>query len=258
MVQKKRLDKLLVEKGLAESVETARALIGAGRVLVNGQLRDKAGTQFTSDCTFEVKKKQPYVSRGGLKLEAGLEYFGIDPEGMVCADIGCSTGGFTDCLLQKGAVRVYSVDVGYGILDWKLRQDARVVVLERKNARYLTGEDIPEPISLAVVDASFISLELLLEPMSRLFEDNVSILALVKPQFELPREKVTVGGVIRESVLHEEVLEKVSAFASSLGFVSRGVVASPIKGAKGNREFLMYIVGSKKKEETALEQSEHE
>jgi 23S rRNA (cytidine1920-2'-O)/16S rRNA (cytidine1409-2'-O)-methyltransferase len=252
-VQKKRLDNLLVENGLAVSIESARALVGAGRVLVDGQLRDKVGAQFKADCIVEVKEKQPYVSRGGLKLEAGLEYFGIDPKGMVCADIGCSTGGFTDCLLQKGAARVYSVDVGYGILDWKLRQDDRVVVLERKNARYLTGEDIPEPVSLAVVDASFISLELLLKPISRLFDGSISILALVKPQFELPREKVTDGGVIRESALHEEALKKVSEFALSQGLVSRGVVTSPIKGAKGNKEFLMYIVGSIKNKRTALE-----
>ena len=257
-MQKKRLDNLLVENGLVEGIESARALIGAGRVLVNGQLRDKAGAQFKSDCTVEVKGKQPYVSRGGLKLEAGLEYFGIDPKGMVCADIGCSTGGFTDCLLQKGAARVYSVDVGYGVLDWKLRQDTRVVVLERKNARYLSSEDIPEPVSLAVVDASFISLELLLKPMSRLFDGSISILALVKPQFELPREKVTDGGVIRESVLHKEALEKVSMFVSSLGLNSCGVVASPIKGAKGNKEFLMYIVGSTENKRTTLEQSELE
>ena len=205
-----------------------------------------------------MKGKQPYVSRGGLKLEAGLEYFGIDPKGMVCADIGCSTGGFTDCLLQKGAARVYSVDVGYGVLDWKLRQDTRVVVLERKNARYLSSEDIPEPVSLAVVDASFISLELLLKPMSRLFDGSISILALVKPQFEFPREKVTDGGVIRESVLHKEALEKVSMFVSSLGLNSCGVVASPIKGAKGNKEFLMYIVGSTENKRATLEQSELE
>jgi 23S rRNA (cytidine1920-2'-O)/16S rRNA (cytidine1409-2'-O)-methyltransferase len=242
-VRKQRLDNLLVEIGLAESLESSRALIGAGRVLVNGQLADKAGTQFKPDCMVEVKEKQPYVSRGGLKLEAGLKHFGIDPKEMVCADIGCSTGGFTDCLLQHGAARVYSVDVGYGILDWKLRQDNRVVVLERKNARYLTSEDVPEPVDLVVIDASFISLELLLTPVSRLFKDSVSILALVKPQFELPRDKVTDGGVIRERVLHDEALEKVRAFAVSVGLTCRGVVASPIRGAKGNQEFLMYIVG---------------
>jgi len=241
-VRKKRLDILLVENGLAESVASAQALIGAGRILVDGRLEDKAGTLISPGSSLEVKEKQPYVSRGGLKLVAGLEFFGIDPAGMVCADIGCSTGGFTDCLLQHGAVRVYSVDVGYGVLDWKLRQDPRVVVLERKNARYLTREDIPEPIDLAVIDASFISLELLLEPVCRLFAGGgVSILALVKPQFELPRDKVADGGVVQESALHEEALDKVRAFGSSLGLACRGVVASPIRGAKGNREFLMHF-----------------
>ena len=234
---------MLVENELAESIESARALIGAGQILVNGQQKDKAGELFKPDCTIEVKKKQPYVSRGGLKLEEGLHSFGIDPNGFVCADIGCSTGGFTDCLLQHGAARVYSVDVGYGVLDWKLRQDDRVVVLERKNARHLTRKDIQEPIDLAVIDASFISLELLLEPVSRLFDNKVSILALIKPQFELPREKVAKGGVVKESALHDEALEKIRKFAISLGLISQGIVVSPIKGAKGNKEFLMHLFG---------------
>ncbi len=241
--QKKRLDTLLVEHGMAESIKSARALIGAGQVLVDGQRQDKSGVMYAENCKIQLKdKKKRYVSRGGLKLEAGLKYFGIDPGGMICADIGCSTGGFTDCLLQHGAARVYSVDVGYGVLDWMLRQDQRVVVLERKNARYLTKEDIPEHIDLAVIDASFISLELLLEPVCRLFGSMASIIALVKPQFELPRDKVTKGGVVKDSMLHNEALEKVVAFASSLGLVSRGVVASPIKGAKGNCEFLVHLV----------------
>lgn len=257
-MRKQRLDTLLVEKGLAETIESARAVIGAGQVLVNGQLADKAGTQFKPECMIEVKVDRPYVSRGGLKLEGGLKYFGIDPEEMVCADIGCSTGGFTDCLLQNGAARVYSVDVGYGVLDWKLRQDDRVVVLERKNARYLTRNDIPEPVDLAVIDASFISLELLLEPVSRLFESKVSILALVKPQFELPRDKVTAGGVIRDRVLHDEALSKVGEAAASLGLSCVGAVASTIRGAKGNQEFLVHIVGPAKNEWKTLEQSELE
>lgn len=247
-MRKQRLDTLLVERGLAENIESARAVIGAGQVLVNGQPADKVGTPFKPGCTIEVKATRPYVSRGGQKLEGGLEYFAIDPKDMVCADIGCSTGGFTDCLLQHGAARVYSVDVGYGVLDWKLRRDDRVVVLERKNARYLTREDIPEPLDLAVIDASFISLELLLEPVSRLFEHRVSILALVKPQFELPRDKVTEGGVITARALHDEALEKVSAAAAAAGLSCRGVVASTIRGARGNQEFLMHIVGLKEKE----------
>lgn len=242
MVKKKRLDSVLVENILAESIESARAIIGAGLVLVNGQQVDKAGALLDSNAVVEVKEKQRYVSRGGVKLEAGLKFFGIDPKEMVCADIGCSTGGFTDCLLQHGAVKVYSVDVGYGVLAWRLRQDDRVVVLERTNARYLSRKDIQDTIDLAVIDASFISIELLLEPVCKLFRENVSILALVKPQFELPREKVTDGGVIHETTLHDEALEKVRNYASSLGLEFQGVVASPIKGAKGNKEFLMHLV----------------
>lgn len=242
---RKRLDALLAERGLAPDIEFARAIIGAGRVLVNGQLRDKPGAQFPAGCRVEIREKLPYVSRGGLKLKAGLEHFGIDPQGMICADIGCSTGGFTDCLLQHGAARVYSVDVGYGVLDWKLRQDARVVVLERRNARYLTREDIPEFIDLAVIDASFISLELLLRPVCMFFARSISILALVKPQFELPRDKVADGGVVTEHDLHQEALDKVKMFAASFGLSASGVVESPIRGAKGNTEFLIHFTGSK-------------
>lgn len=244
-MKKERLDRLLIEKGLAENLKTARALIGAGRVLVDGQPEDKAGSVFDASCRLDLKEKQRYVSRGGLKLEAGLQTFGVEPRGMICADIGCSTGGFTDCLLQHGAARVYSIDVGYGVLDWKLRQDSRVVVLERKNARYLSGADIPESIDLAVIDASFISLELLLEPVCRLFAGRVAIIALVKPQFELPRDKVARGGVVEDEALHMEVLDKVGTFAASLGLVSRKTAPSPIRGAKGNREFLMYITGDR-------------
>ncbi len=244
---------MLIENELATGIERARALIGAGRVYVDGQKVDKAGTQIATGCAIEIKEKLPYVSRGGLKLEAGLQYFGLDPKGMVCADIGCSTGGFTDCLLQHGAKKVYSVDVGYGVLDWKLRQDDRVVVLERTNARYLTKKEIPEKIDLAVIDASFISLELLLAPVSRLFDNDVSILALVKPQFELERTKVTKGGVITDSTLHDEALDKVRVFAMSLGLQPQGVVTSPIKGAKGNLEFLMYFTGSAMKDKNNTE-----
>jgi 23S rRNA (cytidine1920-2'-O)/16S rRNA (cytidine1409-2'-O)-methyltransferase len=244
-VQKERLDTLLVDRKLAASIKSARALIGAGQVFVDGQKADKAGLQFKAECTIEVKEKQPYVSRGGLKLAAGLQQFGLDPEGKICADIGCSTGGFTDCLLQHGAKRVYSVDVGYGVLDWKLRQDDRVVVLERTNARYLTSKEIPEEVDLAVIDASFISLELLLEPVSRLCGTSVAILALVKPQFELERRKVAKGGIVKDKALHDEALDKVRSYAVSIGLLPQGIIASPIKGAKGNREFLMYFTGSK-------------
>lgn len=238
---KKRLDTLLIDQGFAESIETARALIGVGRVLVDGQSGGKAGSMYASDCQLELKEKQPYVSRGGKKLEAGLEFFAVDPDGLVCADIGCSTGGFTDCLLQRGAKKVYSIDVGYGVLDWKLRNDDRVVVLERVNARFLTREQIPESIDLAVIDASFISLDLLLKPVSSLFDDEVLIIALVKPQFELPSHMVARGGVVRDSALHDEALEMAKGFASDAGLSCVGIVKSPIQGAKGNQEFLMYL-----------------
>jgi 23S rRNA (cytidine1920-2'-O)/16S rRNA (cytidine1409-2'-O)-methyltransferase len=252
-VRKQRLDSLLVERGLAESLARAGALIGAGRVEVDGARGEKAGTMFSPDCAIRLLAGQPYVGRGGEKLAAGLDVFGVDPSGLICADIGCSTGGFTDCLLQRGARRVYSVDVGYGVLDWRLRGDARVVVLERTNARYLTREHIPEPLDLAVIDASFISLGLLLEPVSRLFAGPVSIIALVKPQFELPRHKVARGGVVRDSLLHEEALASVRRHVREIGLACRDVTASPIRGAKGNREFLMSIGTSDGKKTTTLE-----
>ncbi|MHB8791477.1 MAG: TlyA family RNA methyltransferase [Desulfobulbaceae bacterium] len=241
-MRRKRLDALLLERQLAADIATARALIGSGRVAVDGHRADKAGSQFAPDCQICLRERQRYVSRGGDKLEAGLASFQVNPAGMVCADIGCSTGGFTDCLLQHGAKRVYSVDVGYGVLDWQLRTDSRVVVLERTNARYLTREKIPEPIDLAVIDASFISLERLLPPVSRLFAGRVAIIALVKPQFELPRDKVAKGGVVREDGLHRQALEQVRGYAEAAGLVCRGVVTSPIKGAKGNTEFLIHLV----------------
>jgi 23S rRNA (cytidine1920-2'-O)/16S rRNA (cytidine1409-2'-O)-methyltransferase len=223
-------------------VKVARAVIGAGRVSVDGRLADKAGTMFPSDCRPTLAVQQPYVSRGGLKLAAALAAFVVDPSGLICADIGCSTGGFTDCLLQNGARRVYGVDVGYGILDWRLRQDKRVVLLERTNARFLSRELVPDPLDLAVIDASFISLALLLEPVAGLFDGNVSIIALVKPQFELPRAKVPRGGVVREEGLHEEALAGVRGHAARIGLECAGTIVSPIKGAKGNREFLMHLV----------------
>jgi 23S rRNA (cytidine1920-2'-O)/16S rRNA (cytidine1409-2'-O)-methyltransferase len=184
-----------------------------------------------------------YVSRGGEKLEAGLLALQVDPDGWVCADIGCSTGGFTDCLLQHGAMRVYSVDVGYGLLDWKLRQDPRVVVLERTNARHLSAAHIPEPIDLAVIDASFISLALLFPPLLPLFRSAVRILALVKPQFQLPREKIGRGGIVSDAALHDEALAMVRGFGDAHELACAGVTASPVRGAKGNQEFLMLLTG---------------
>jgi len=237
----KRLDILLVEGGIAENIEKARALIGVGRVLVDGQPGIKAGSMYGADCTLELKPKKPYVGRGGEKLAAGLHSFGVNPRGLICADIGCSTGGFTDCLLQHGAARVYSVDVGYGVLDWKLRNDDRVVVLERTNARFLTRDQIPEPIDLAVIDASFISLALLFGPVGQLFAGDIQIIALVKPQFELPKKKVPRGGVVKEEALHDEALGMVCRYAEEAGLSCKGIIKSPIRGAKGNVEFLMHL-----------------
>ncbi|MCD6389256.1 MAG: TlyA family RNA methyltransferase [Desulfobulbaceae bacterium] len=238
-----RLDKLLLVRNLAPTRQKAQALIVAGLVRVDGQPADKAGSMFSSDCRVEVKGPScPFVSRGGLKLAKGLEYFRIDPAGLICADIGASTGGFTDCLLQHKAAKVYAVDVGYGQLDWKLRQDERVVVMERTNARYLQPGDIEMNLDLAVIDAAFISLKLLIPPLLPFFAGPVSILALIKPQFEVGRGKVGKGGVVRDPVLHQEVIDDLLNFTKGLGLTDRGVTDSPILGPKGNREFLAHFV----------------
>ena len=237
-----RLDKLLLEKNMAPSRQKAQALIGAGQVLVNNKLADKAGALVEDSCAIEVKESCPYVSRGGYKLEAGLQFFDIKPQGLICLDVGASTGGFTDCLLQHGAQKVYSVDVGYGQLAWELRQDPRIVVMERTNARYLTLEDFAEPVDFAVIDAAFISLKLLIPPLLSLFIKNVSILALIKPQFEVGRGKVGKGGVVRDSALHQEVIDEIINFGATLGLENRGITPSPILGPKGNKEFLIHFV----------------
>ena len=210
-----RLDKLLLEKNLAPSRQKAQALIGAGQVLVNNKLVDKAGALVEDSCAIEVKESCPYVSRGGYKLEAGLQFFDIKPQELICLDVGASTGGFTDCLLQHGAQKVYSVDVGYGQLAWELRQDPRIVVMERTNARYLTQEDFTELIDFAVIDAAFISLKLLIPPLLPLFKKSISILALIKPQFEVGRGKVGKGGVVRDPALHQEVKDEIIDFGTS-------------------------------------------
>ncbi len=241
MAARKRLDALLVERGLAKDREEARLLIAGQRVLVNGTYAGKGATRVLADCRLELEQRKTYVSRGGDKLAAGLAHFAVDPAGWICADVGCSTGGFTDCLLQHGAARVYSVDVGYGVLDWTLRSDERVVVRERTNARYLTEQEIPEPLDLGVIDASFISLHLLLEPLAALFGQEVRIISLVKPQFELPREQVARGGVVRRRELHARAVAMVEEYVRGAGLRCRGVVESPVRGAKGNLEFLMYI-----------------
>ena len=232
-----RLDVLLVERGLAPSRERAQALILEGAVRVSGEPRSKAGEAVLADAPIEVLGPAlPFVSRGGLKLQHALQTFGVDSSGKVCVDVGASTGGFTDCLLQAGAMRVYAVDVGYGQLDWKLRQDPRVVVMEKANVRYLT--DLPEAPELATIDVSFISLTKVLEPVTRLGPQV--IIALVKPQFEAG-PKAAPKGVVRDPAVHERVLEAVLAHARALGWLVRGLTPSPVLGPAGNREFLVWL-----------------
>ncbi len=242
MSKSERLDKLLVERGLVPSRERARVLILAGHVLVNERVVDKVGTQVPRDGAVRLRGEDiPYVSRGGLKLEKGLDAFGIDPAGRIAIDVGASTGGFTDCLLQRGARRVYAVDVGYGQLAWKLREDLRVVNLERTNIRSLAPGDLPERPDLAVIDASFISLDKVLPGTLALLAAEAEIVALIKPQFEVGRGEVGKGGVVRDPEKHSLVVEKVRMSAGALGCEVLGVVESPILGPKGNREFLIHL-----------------
>ena len=239
---KKRLDILLVEKGLAESREKAKAIIMSGIVYVEGEKEDKAGSTFTEDVQIEVRGKTlKYVSRGGLKLEKAIQVFPIVLDGMVCMDIGASTGGFTDCMLQNGASKVYSVDVGHGQLAWSLRNDDRVVCMEKTNIRYVKPEDIDELVRFASVDVSFISLSKVLPPMRDLMKENAGAVCLIKPQFEAGREKVGKKGVVREKSTHEEVIRNVLGFTLESGFDLLGLDYSPVKGPEGNIEYLMYI-----------------
>lgn len=240
-MKKMRLDELLVHQGLAGDLKEAQQVILAGEVFIDGQRVDKAGNRYETDSCPEVRSRCPYVSRGGFKLEGGLKTFPIDPTGMVCVDIGASSGGFTDCLLQHGARKVYAVDVAYGQLDWKLRQDDRVVVVERFNARKISPVEIPEPIDLAVIDAAFISLTKLIPPLLPLFKKTVTIIALVKPQFELPRELIPKGGVVQDKEHHRQAVDSVSHFVRSLGLQAGEPTPSPILGPKGNKEFLLLI-----------------
>jgi len=251
--KKQRLDLLLVERGLANDIEQARRLIGSGRIQVGGQTCDKVGSQVAVGAQITAKSGKRYVSRGGDKLATGLKGLGVAPQDCVCADIGSSTGGFTDCLLQNGASKVYCVDVGYGLLDWKLRQDKRVVVLERTNARHLTQQHIPEPIDLAVIDASFISLQPLLPPLLPLFRSTVRILALVKPQFQLPRGLVAAGGIVSDTGLHRLAVDMVRQFGQELGLHCERVFASSVLGAKGNQEFFMLLTSSRTSNESSFE-----
>lgn len=239
---KKRLDILVTERGLAESREKAKTLIMAGQVYVDGQKADKPGDTFSEDAAVEVRGKGlPYVSRGGLKLEKAMREFGLQLQGRTCMDIGASTGGFTDCMLQNGAQRVYSVDVGYGQLAWSLRTDPRVVNLERTNARYLTREQVPEEIGFFSVDVSFISLALILPAVRPLLAEHGQAVCLIKPQFEAGREKVGKKGVVRDKAVHEEVIEKIRSFALENGFSVLGLTFSPVKGPEGNIEYLIYL-----------------
>ena len=242
MSDKMRLDLLLVERGLEESRQRAQAVIMSGVVYVDGQKADKPGMAVPAAAAVEVRgDKLPYVSRGGLKLEKAMKAFPIRLEGAVCADIGASTGGFTDCMLQNGAAKVYAVDVGRGQLAWKLRSDPRVVCLERTNARYLSREQIPEELAFASVDVSFISLSLILPPLSALLGRSGEAVTLVKPQFEAGREKVGKKGVVRDPAVHLEVLERWLEHAAAAGLTVRGLTYSPIRGPEGNIEYLGYL-----------------
>lgn len=239
---KKRIDVLLFEKGLAPSREKARALIMAGSVYVNHQKYDKPGDTVPEDAEIEVRGSTlRYVSRGGLKLEKAMQLFPISLEDKLCMDIGASTGGFTDCMLQNGARRVYSVDVGYGQLAWQLRQDPRVVNLERTNARYLTRAQVPEEIDFFSVDVSFISLKIILPAVRPLLRDGGQAVCLIKPQFEAGREKVGKKGVVRDKAVHEEVVERICGFALENGYSVLGLTFSPVKGPEGNIEYLVYL-----------------
>ena len=236
---RQRIDQLLCDRALAESREKAQALLLAGSVTVNGQRVDKAGTRVPSDASIEVAEPMPYVSRGGYKLAGALDGFGIDVTGAVCLDVGSSTGGFTDCLLQRGAARVHCVDVGKSQLHWKLRNDSRVVIHEGLNARYLRPEDIGEKVRLAVCDVSFISVTLILPVLPALLDAPRKMVILVKPQFEVGRDQVGRGGIVRDPALHHEACERVRLAAASLGFEAK-LMESPLPGAEGNLEFLLY------------------
>ncbi len=246
---KERLDVLLVKRNLAPSREKAKAVIMSGTVFVDGQREDKAGTTFPDTVRIEVRGSLlPYVSRGGLKLEKAMKKFDVTVNGKVCTDVGSSTGGFTDCMLQNGARKVFAIDVGRGQLDWKLRQDERVVCMEKTNIRYVKPEDMGEPIGFSSIDVSFISLTKVLEPVRNYLTAQGEVVALIKPQFEAGREKVGKKGVVREKSTHHEVIGKVAEYAHSIGFKIKNIDFSPIKGPEGNIEYLIHL---KKCEEQA-------
>ena len=239
---KKRLDVLLVEQGHAENRTKAQAIIMSGLVYVDGQKADKPGISYEETVDIEVRTGGcPYVSRGGLKLEKALRDFGVKPEGYVCSDSGASTGGFTDCLLQQGARKVFAIDVGYGQLDWKIRSDPRVVVMERTNVRYVTPEQLGEPLDLSVIDVSFISLRIVLPVIKTFLKSTGQVLCLIKPQFEAGKEKVGKKGVVRDPAIHKEVLDGFVQLAGETGFTILGLTFSPVKGPEGNIEFLAHL-----------------
>ena len=241
-MKKIRLDQLVFDLGLAESRERAKTTVMSGLVFVNGQRADKPGMQVSPDVNVEVKGTAlPYVSRGGLKLEKALKVFPIDVNGKVCIDCGASTGGFTDVLLKNGAAKVYSVDVGYGQLAWSLRNDERVVNMERTNIRYISSEQIPEPLDICVMDLSFISVKLVLPAVCALLKDDAQLVCLIKPQFEAGREEVGKKGGVRDKAVHLSVIESVLSFAPTVGMTVMGLDFSPIKGPEGNREYLCYM-----------------
>ena len=242
MKRRERLDKLLVDKGLVQSRERAKTIVMAGMVMVGDRVVDKAGSLVDPDSQIRVKgSDHPYVSRGGLKLEEALRGFRVNPKGKVTMDVGASTGGFTDCLLQKGAKRVFAVDVGYGQLAWKLRNDPRVVNLERKNIRYLKAQEVGQKVDLVVIDTSFISVVKFLRNILPMVRDGGEIVALLKPQFEVGRGEAGKGGVVRERPKHQQVLDRISHFSGSIGLKVRGTMESPLLGAKGNREFFIHL-----------------
>ena len=242
MKVKKRLDVLLTERGHADTRTKAQAIIMSGLVYVDGQKADKPGVSYEESVDIEVRSGScPYVSRGGLKLEKALRDFGVKPEGFVCSDSGASTGGFTDCLLQQGAKKVFAIDVGYGQLDWKIRSDPRVVVMERTNVRYVTPEQLGEPLDLSVIDVSFISLKIVLPVIKTFLKPTGQVLCLIKPQFEAGKDKVGKKGVVREPETHKEVLDGFVELANSLDFKILGLTFSPVKGPEGNIEFLGHL-----------------
>lgn len=240
--KKKRLDQIIFDNGHTDSIRDAEILIRSGKVYANETIADKPGHLFGPDTNIRVKTQSPYVSRGGIKLAGALNHFSIDPSTWICADIGASSGGFTDCLLQHGARHVFAVDVGYGQLDWKLRTDDRVTVLERLNVKNIRPEHITRPLDLAVFDTSFISLKQVIPPMLPFFPSTCRIIALIKPQFELLRDQVGVGGIVHEETLRQQAVAMIKEFGDSRGLQTIGVIPSSIKGPKGNQEYLIYLI----------------